>query len=61
MFETLLSVGTVESITLVESFSVDIAGPLVTSFSGGLALGGIVAGVLVIAGGTVYVLATDGS
>ncbi len=61
MFETLLSVGTVESITLVESVSVEITGPLVTSFSGGLALGSVLTGVILVVGGVAYVLFIDKS
>lgn len=59
VFETLLSVGTVESITLVESLSVEIATPLVTSVGGGIALGGVVAGVLLVVGGVAYVLSVN--
>jgi hypothetical protein len=61
MFDTLLSVGTVESITLVESLSVEITGPLVTSFSGGLALGGVLTGIIIVFGGVAYVLSIDES
>jgi hypothetical protein len=59
VFEALLSIGTIESITLVESFSVEIAGPLVTSIGGGIALGGVVAGALLIIAGVVYVVAIN--
>lgn len=59
VFEALLSIGTVESVTLVESFSIEIAGPLVTSIGGGIALGGVVAGVLLVVGGVAYVLAVN--
>lgn len=57
VFETPLSIGTGKSVTLVESFSVKIAGPLVTSIGGGIALGGVVAGVLLVVGGVAYVFA----
>jgi hypothetical protein len=59
LFDTLLTVGTVESITLVESFSVEIAGPIVTSVGGSIALGSTVAGVLLLAGGIAYVLVVN--
>ncbi len=39
VFDTLLSVGPLESITLVKTFSVEIAGPIETSVGGGIALG----------------------
>jgi hypothetical protein len=58
-FETLLSIGTVESVTLIESFSLEIAGPLVTSIGGGIAIGGVVVGVLLVIGGVGYVLAVN--
>lgn len=39
MFEALLSIGTIESITLINSLSIETAGPLVTSPAAGVSLG----------------------
>jgi hypothetical protein len=39
MFEALLSIGTIESITLINSLSIEAAGPLVTSPAAGVGLG----------------------
>jgi len=39
MFEALLSIGTIESITLINSLSIEAAGPLVTSPTAGVSLG----------------------
>ena len=54
MFEALLSVGTVDSITLIESVSIEATGPLVTSPSAGVGLGAGIGLALALVAGAVY-------
>jgi hypothetical protein len=54
MIDSLLSIGSVESVTIVES--IEISGPLATNSVGGVAIGIGLAGGLVIIGTTVYLL-----
>ena len=54
MIESILSIGTVESITIVESVAIEITGPLTTSSAGGVAIGAGFAGGLVVIGAAIY-------
>jgi len=56
VFETLLSIGTIESVTLVESLSVEITGPLLTNIGGSIALSGGIGGAILLVGGVEYVV-----
>jgi len=60
MFEALLSVGTVESITLIECLSIEATGPIVTSPIAGVGLGAGIGLALAIMIGAVYLHGTHG-
>lgn len=54
MSEAILSTGTIEAITIVESIAIEITGPLTASVAGGVAIGAGIAGGLVVERLSIY-------